>query len=582
MTLPSRSSRTSLPRARVTALLAALALLLGACGSVPTDSSPQPISSYSRPVPEATVPEPEPGMDPQALVAAMLRATADPQSGHAAARRFLTPDAAETWDDQGDTVIIDDLEILVDSRTDTEARLRVTGDNTGTLRPNGQLLPANGRVTTTLTLIQTPAGWRVDGALPAGVMLDQGAFDSSYRPVMLYYLDRTATRLVPDPRWLYGAQSDATDLITRLIAGPAADLERAVGTAFPAEASLRGPISEGGGNVRVDLTGLGDLSSGQRTEAAAQIIWTLNNANFRGTYVITVDGAPLVADRAAGWRTSDVSSFDPAPPSDPQAGLNVIRDGRLMRLAGDVLVPVAGELGRVDDLDSAVISAAGEQVAAVHSDGAQRRLVTGPYGQDPAVIATAGSISRPSLDRKGNTMWAVIDGRPVGWVRDDSGAWQAVEVDFSAVTEVADGDITAVQVAPDGVRAALVVGGQVIFAVIGSNDGGQPALGGARVAAYNIGDEVVSLSWASSTVLLMARQTPESPVVQLSITGLPAVGLVSGNLTPPVSTIAASTSTVYVGDRRGVLRLGTSNGQPDQQWTEVDGAMTPGAVPVVP
>lgn len=567
---------------RVTVIVLALLLVIAGCGTVPTESSPQPISSYSRPTPVATVPEPEPNMDPQSLVAAMLRATADPDSGHAAARKFLTREAAQTWDDKGDTIILDDLEILVDQRTDSQVRMRITGDNTGTLRADGQLLPATGRVTTSVTLIRTRSGWRVDGALPAGVMLDRDAFETYYRPVMLYFTDRTGTRLVPDPRWLYGTHIDATGLVTRLIGGPAADLEGAVSTAFPPEASLRGPVADGGGTVRVDLSGIGEAGPDERTELAAQLIWTLNNASVRGRYVINADGAPLVADRAAGWRTSDVSSFDPAPPAETEAGLNVIRDGRLMRLSGEVLVPTGGELGRSEDVLSAAISADGREVAAVIDSPEGHRLVAGRYGEDPVEIVAGETISRPSLDRQGSTLWAIVDGRPTEWIRDPGGALQAVEVDAGQVADVVDGDITELQVAPDGVRAALIVDGQVVLAVVTSNERGQPALAGTRVAAYNVGDQVVSLSWASSTVLLLARRTPDSPVVQLSISGTPAVGLVSGNLTPPVSAVSATSATVYVADRRGVLRLGTSNGQPDQHWTEVPGAMTPGAVPVVP
>ena len=50
---------------------------------------------------------------------------------------------------------------------------------------------------------------------------------------------------------------------------------------------------------------------------------------------------------------------------------------------------------------------------------------------------------------------------------------------------------------------------------------------------------------------MLARDSPESPVLQLSINGTQAVGLLSGNLSPP-SDRSPRMATVYVGDSRGV------------------------------
>ncbi|WP_231498925.1 LpqB family beta-propeller domain-containing protein, partial [Gordonia alkanivorans] len=55
-----------------------------------------------------------------------------------------------------------------------------------------------------------------------------------------------------------------------------------------------------------------------------------------------------------------------------------------------------------------------------------------------------------------------------------------------------------------------------------------------------------------------------------------------GNVPPPVRAVVANSSTIYVGDQRGVMRLGSNNGQPDQYWTEVEPAMVAGAIPVLP
>ena len=122
----------------------------------------------------------------------------------------------------------------------------------------------------------------------------------------------------------------------------------------------------------------------------------------------------------------------------------------------------------------------------------------------------------------------------------------------------------------------------MLLAVIATNEDGQVTLANPRIAAYNVGNQAVSLSWATSSTLMVARDASDSPVVQLPINGAPASGLISGNVAPPVQAVTADASNVYIGDQRGILRLGSTNGQPDQYWTEVEPAMSPTAIPVLP
>ncbi|MAU84376.1 MAG: hypothetical protein CME34_21435 [Gordonia sp.] len=572
----------------VSTLAMMLALLCGlsACGSIPSSSSPQPITAFERQGPTNAVPVPQADMDPESLVRAFLKATADPDSGHEAARKFLTTTSSEQWDDRGDMLIIDEINIFVDQRSEDAVRLRLIGDNVGTLKTDGELLPATGRVETTLSLARVGDQWRIDGPLPNGTMLDRNQFETAYRGATLYFTNRSLEHLVADPRWFYsGKDTEATELLTRLIAGPAADLADAVDSGFPNGAALRGPVTAlNDGGVRVELTGIGSSSTRDRTALAAQIIWTLDAADIGGPYVINADGGPLIPERAPGWQTTDVRSFDPTAVPATDVGLNIIRSGALLKVTDSGTVPVDGPLGSGTAVRSAVISADGETDAAVLAR-AERRfdLVVGPYGANPAVVTSGVSITRPSFGQDANAVWAVVDGQPVQWMRDESGdSERLIPVNADAIATVARGAITELQVAPDGVRVALIVGGQVVFAVVSTNADGGLSLTSPRIAAYNIGNRAVSLDWASPTTLMVARDTVESPVAQLSINGTPAVGLLSGNLSPPVRAVVADQSTVYVGDTLGVLRLGSSNGQPDQYWTEVEPAMAPDVIPVLP
>ena len=93
-------------------------------------------------------------MDPEALVYAFLKATADPTAAHTSARAFLTPENAARWDDRGDSAVVSNVNVLLDSRTDTTATVRVVGDNTASLKVNGRSSPRRG-------------AWRAPSSSPA-------------------------------------------------------------------------------------------------------------------------------------------------------------------------------------------------------------------------------------------------------------------------------------------------------------------------------------------------------------------------------------------------------------------------------
>lgn len=581
--------RTSASTSGVVAVLVSLvALVLAGCGAIPDNTSPQPIRPFERDSPPNAVPTPQADMGPEALVRAFLKATADPGDGHASAREFLTEESSAQWDATGDMMIIDDVNIFIDERSETTARLRLLADNVGTLRDDGQLLPATGRVEATLDLTRTEDQWLIDGALPRGTMIDRNQFDAMYRQATLYFPSTDRTRLVPDPRWLYaGRDTDPTVLVGLLIEGPSTDLSAALDSGFGEGAALRDPVAAlADGGVRIDLTGLGPVPPPGRTVIAAQIVWTLAGVETPGPYLINNDGQPLLPQFSQGWQTQDVAEFDPnmGPASD--IGLNVIESGALRRVTDDAATPVAGPLGQPDTVRSAAFSSDGSRVAAVtvrsETGGAPLELVLGDYGGTPTPLTSGVSITRPSFGAGNESMWAVVDGRAIRWTRSGGGDVTSVAVDTGSIGEVARGAISEIQIAPDGVRAALLIEGQVVFATVVVDEAGAVTLVQPRIAAYNIGNRAQAIDWASSTTLMIAREAPESPVVQLSINGTAAVGLLSGNLSPPVRSIAADTTSIYVGDSRGVLRLGSSNGRPDQYWSEVPQAMTPGATPVLP
>lgn len=568
-------------RARIAVrLLLVVAVLLGVtgCVAIPDSSAPQPVQEFNRTQPTNLVPSPRRSDDPETLVRNFVKAMADPSSGHRAARRFLTGGASGRWDDQGPMTVLDDVRVVVDERNESAVRLRVIGERIGTLSAIGQLTPISGELVIPLTLRQVRGAWRIDGDMVAGTVTDRTQFDSSYRLAQLFYPDRTATRLVGDPRWMFGTAIDPTALVTRLLAGPGPDLTGAVETPAGKDTDLRGPVTQDGDTVTVSLGGLVDADTRNRTVLAAQLIWTLDEAGIRGTYKINADGGPLIAERGDGWRTADVKAFDPEPDAGP-VPLHVVRGG-LLRVTSSGTAPIAGAFGRATDLVSAAISVNQARVAAVAERAGRTVLLQGSYGGDAVEVTTGDEISTPSFGALEDTGYAVVDGKPIQWTTDPQGGpARVVPLDVSKVVAEDPRDITAFKVSPDGVRAALVVGGRVLLAALTTNDRGVPSLTGVHAAAFNVENPVVSLAWGGVTGLYIAVSGDDAPVMRILVSGVPALTLVSGNLKPPVTSVAGTRTTVYAGDVRAVLELGTAPGSSDQYWTSV-GDTGRGAIPV--
>ncbi len=120
-----------------------------------------------------------------------------------------------------------------------------------------------------------------------------------------------------------------------------------------------------------------------------------------------------------------------------------------------------------------------------------------------------------------------------------------------------------------------------VLGVVAVASDGSLSLTGLRVAAFNIGSQAASLDWVSGDTVVIARRTTDSPIVQVTVDGTPAVGLLSGNLTPPVTAVVGDRTTLYAADARGILRLGSTNGDPDQYWNEVGPTVGTGAIPVL-
>ncbi len=579
-------------------LLSALMVVVTACAGVPRSSSPQAIGTVGRPAPPS-LPEPTPGMDPDLLLREFLKATADPANRHLAARQFLTESASNSWDDAGSALLIDNV-VFVETREPEEVSVTMRADILGSLSDMGVFETGEGALPDPgpIELTKTSDGWRIN-RLPNGVFLDWQQFQDTYKRHTLYFADPTGKTVVPDPRYVAVSEPDqlATELVSKLIAGPRPEMAKTVRNLLDEPLKLRGPVTraDGGktgvgrgyGGARIDLENLSTTDPHSRQLLAAQIIWTLARAGVEGPYVINADGAALDDRFADGWTTADVAATDPGAADGAAAGLHALVGGSLVSLDGEQAPRVSGSFGNTPGQVSAALSRTGQEVASVvverpDAPDMTSSLWAGPLGGDAAQMMDGRSLSRPSwsLDE---SIWVVVDGiNVVRAVQDASGQPARIPVDSTAVSTRFPGVITELQLSRDGTRAAMLIDGRVILAGVEQTEGGGYALTYPRRLGYGLGNTAVSLSWRTGDDIVVSRTDPQNPVSYVNLDGVNSDGP-SRDLVMPVTTVAANPSTVYVADARGVLQLsGASADGGDPGWIDVRPLMVAGALPVLP
>jgi hypothetical protein len=582
---------------RLLAVLALLALVLAGCAGVPSSSAPQAIGTVDRPAPPS-LPKPTPGMDPDILLREFLKATADPANRHLAARQFLTESASRAWDDAGSALLIDNV-VFVETRGPDRVSVNMRADILGSLSDVGVFETGEGALPDpgAIELVKTPGGWRID-RLPNGVFLDWQQFQSTYKRNTLYFADPTGKTVVPDPRYVAVSDSDqlATELVSKLIAGPRPEMNNTVRNLLGPPLKLRGPVTraDGGktgvgrgyGGARIDLENLSTTDPHSRQLLAAQIIWTLARAGINGPYVINADGAALDDRFADGWNTSDVAATDPGAADGAAAGLHALVGGSLMSLDGQRATRVAGQFGQMPNQTAAAVSRTGQEVASIVTlrPGAPdmaSSLWVGPLNGNATQAMEGRSLSRPSWSLD-DAIWVVVDGiNVVRAIQDASGQPARIPVDSSVVSMRFPGAIAELQLSRDGTRAAMVIEGQVILAGVEQTPGGGYALTYPRRLGYGLRNTAVSLSWRTGDDIVVSRTDPQHPVSYVNLDGVNSDGP-SRNLLMPVTTVAANPSTVYVADERGVLQLSGSAADNDPAWAEVRPLMVPDAIPVLP
>lgn len=532
---------------------------------------------------------PEPSMTPAQVVSNFLLASADPSDNYKTARAYLTSAQSKKWQPGLGVTIVNHTPTATPAPRHPVGQQHtksvvVTGQQVAVLTRNGQYVPTpHKRLTPQAFGLQNVRGqWLIADLPSAGpgkpsheLLLTQRLFHNFYQPRNLYFYGPGNQVLVPDPVFLpIGGNDPGTRLVRSLLHGPGGWLASATVTAFPSGARLLGggvkvPAGSSTANVDLGMSAEGLVPSAIRN-MAAQLVWTLTSSSYgRAAKIdavkLTINGrlwSPGGSGSSVLTRASYAGRVPEAPLDTNLYYLTGKGSVRVLAQPGLSATPAGGEAGprgagQAGDAPGAAGQAGPVGTAApapgeagtgkiplskiaVSPDGRYLAGVAGPattlYVSDLAAAArkrppagagdlhavlTGSGISAPSWDRAGDVWFAAtLHGKSGLWVLPEG---QSAPV---RVSLPAGGPVTAVRVAPDGVRVAMIRGtGANAHLTLGAVVRASPSAF-AIDSAVNVGANVPqpgSLTWYDADNLLATSQTSPQGLWRVPVDGDSAV-----------------------------------------------------------
>ncbi len=515
----------------------ACGLLLAGCVTVPTSGHVQAVNVtqggtgggqyYLQPIP---VP-PRHGWTPQQIVSGFLAANASFASGHAVAREYLLPAASGRWHPGWAVTVFGQSPSIVTpvrgspypGRTAATTVVEVSGPVLGTVSGTGQYaISSQGQSAAQekFVLMRQDGEWRIS-SLPSVVLLTEADFLHVYQPRNIYFFDPAMQVLLPDPVYV-PQEATPADLVTQLLqvllAKPSGWLLNAAQTAFPPGTRLVN-VSLDGGIAIVNLSGPVASASGQALrQMSAQLLWTLAGSSSDEPSIqsveLEVNGTPWTLP-GSGSPVQQIGSYSSYVPSAAAHASFYYADSRgaVRSLSGTVQAnapqgasaPGQAGTGQIP-LTQVAISPNGHYVAGLGPGGA---LYTGSLtGSARLAQRATGTFTSLSWDTHDN-LWATGNGQ-VWLVPGRSGA--PVEV----ATMLPSGKrVTALRVAPDGVRCAMLVtgsgGSQLMLAAIVHS--GSQAFVGPAVPISSQNGNFTALTWYDADHVIALSRLSGNPVL---------------------------------------------------------------------
>jgi Lipoprotein LpqB beta-propeller domain/Sporulation and spore germination len=500
-----------------------MAIAAGGCAAVPTSGAVQQFGSgagtgqqqyYSQPI----VQGPGPGWSPGEIVHGFLVANASFADNHGVAREYLDPTVRQAWKPGWAATVVSSWSVGLPQNLpkrpasqpgELEDSVVATGLQVGTTTSGSR----KQTVTVTFDLGRFNGQWRISNP-PQNLLLTQAAFQRVYQPRNLYFLAGSGRTLVPDPVFVPELDTStqlATGLATALLKDPAGWLGGAAATGFPAKSTVIG-VKIDGPNAIVDLGGKAAAAGPQQQEQmAAQLAWTLASGPTSIQSVeLEVNGRPLPIRGNQLQLLDTYSSWMPTPSAG--SSLYYLDTGGAVRALSGIGPPGSGKLGtvtavtgaagtpRVPPLRSIAVSPDGRWIAGISATG--KTVYTWDLTHKAVSVrkwlSGSGTCTSLSWDQQGDL-----------WITAGGDLWMmASGTDGAQPVSLPPGDtVTAFRVAPDGVRAVMIVNNGALLQLVAIVRSGGPFLGIPVTIGSGITDPE-ALSWYDANNVIVLDGSP--------------------------------------------------------------------------
>lgn len=414
---------------------------------------------------------------PAQIVQGFLTANASFADKFKVAREYLTDDASRAWNPRWSATVLKGapgFQVSPVNRHSKVASVRVSGSVQASLSGNGNYaVPATktSGYSGNFQLVRENGQWRISALPPGGqLLLTSDEFAEDYQPRNLYFVNPAGNTLVPDPVYV-PLNATATDLanglVQELINLPGDWLSSdATMTAFPPDTKLLDEVTVNGGTAAINLGGAIQHQGHDVLQlASAQLMATLANSEQPQVQAIELylNGKPWSPEPGTNpvQQADSFSGYFPAPQSKffylcrPKAHqVAVCEKGTPAGSAGSGGAPnTFADLGGLQP--SGIAVSGDKRYLAVIAHG---QVYLGQTGHPLSPKAVGGTVTSVSWDAN-DYLW-VASSAGVAMLRPGGGA--AIAIPLSDGPTPDSRTVTKLQVAPDGVRIAVILNGEVL------------------------------------------------------------------------------------------------------------------------
>ena len=500
-------------RIRRLALVAVMALVLSACGAMPTSGdvfAGEPADEAAAPNFEQLPDEPVTGSGPQQIVEDFVDAATSPSSNYRIAALFLRPEA--TWNPREAVQVYTGAPVYTVSPEDptqaTEATVTMTATVHASVDGDGiyDEFPDNSvPFTYDLTRDSVEDEWRIAEA-PGGIVMAQAWFEQVYQAYPLYFFDPTMSFLVPDRRYFPSIVA-AGRIASALVSGAHPQLSPAVVNSFPEGTTIReGSVAVDATVATISFEQIPQSDSATIGKMRAQLMASLKAAGAQSVD-LTLGSTPL-AGEAVHVTTPSV-----------ETRAVVIKDDRLGYLTTSAEFSPFTGFAQIATLKptSVVYQPTRESAVVRAADGRVLRLTATGEG---IVLDDRPGLVEPTVDPAGY-VWTVPSGNPADL--------HVATPDDTALTLPAGGltgmsSVQAMQMSRDGTRLAVIganSSGPVLNVyTVSRSRTGEPQELAAVTEAAELAGAGIDLAWLDElTVGVLERSGGDQRLLSVTLGG---------------------------------------------------------------